>query len=370
MLTALRKFFGVVALVWLGSIALGIVACGIGVAVGTGKGSHSSPASIATSKTKKPGPASSKAKPAQSPADNSNTEPAEISGAMFGLSYVTSPIGILSCLLWFGLKLVRVSGHGGRERRLTRGGHTAAQHYMDYAKWFEQRSGQPVFTHGKHAGRALREVARRDPEYLRWMLSEDIPQETKKIVEDAIEEEQRPLEPRQVLNLNDRSSTPLDQVEIHHAARSAEVFTYEAPGIGLCPSCGDRPALFYCRPHQSALCLGCIGAHDSPSECSYIPAWRKEAAFRGSAQAGHAVYSYEAPGMPKCPQCKNRPALFYCCAHRLSVCLNCVGSHDVASECFYVPGWRATRPDDETATTDASGGIRGKPRPGDVFGIS
>jgi hypothetical protein len=268
------------------------------------------------------------------------------------------------------LKLFQASGHRKHKRRVGRRDYPDPRHYMDFAKWFEQRNGQPVFTHGKHAGRLLRDVARKDPEYLHWMLGEDIPQDTKRIVAEALERDHQPIERCAVLRLDDRSVTLPPEAEVHPPVQPPEVFTYEAPGISLCPTCGLRPGLFYCRPHQSPLCLNCIATHDSPAECSYIPGWRKEAAVSGLPQAADASYSYEAPRLPMCPQCKRRPALFYCQAHRLSVCLNCVGSHDVPDECAYVPGWRAEKSDDKRAPTDASGRIQGKTKTGDVLGIS
>jgi hypothetical protein len=289
---------------------------------------------------------------------------------MFLVSLFTSPVGILSCIVWFGLKLVRVSGPRKDKRRVLGRARPEAPRYVDYAGWFEQRNGQAVFTRGKHAGRFLQEVAKKDPEYLHWMLGEWIPEDTKGIVVRALERECPPNEPREPLG-HDHGPPALPLAsEVHPSVQAAEVFTYEAPGLSLCPTCGLRPGLFYCRRHQSPLCLNCMGPHDSPQECSYIPAWKKEAAFSGLPQPADSVYSDEAPGLPKCPQCKLRPALYYCRAHRRVLCLNCVGSHDVPAECSYVPGWRAEMSDDKDAPTDAQGGIRARPKTGDVFGIS
>jgi len=52
------------------------------------------------------------------------------------------------------------------------------------------------------------------------------------------------------------------------------VYTYEAPGQPLCPECGERPAIFYCTHHSKPLCLQCVVAHDDPSTCQYVPAFR------------------------------------------------------------------------------------------------
>jgi hypothetical protein len=54
------------------------------------------------------------------------------------------------------------------------------------------------------------------------------------------------------------------------------VYTYEAPGLPLCPECGVRPVIFYCRSHLKALCLECIVRHDRAPECVYVPGWRGE----------------------------------------------------------------------------------------------
>jgi len=50
--------------------------------------------------------------------------------------------------------------------------------FMDSGRWFEARGGEPHFARGKHSGRALREVAETDSDYLDWMLGEDVPEDT------------------------------------------------------------------------------------------------------------------------------------------------------------------------------------------------
>jgi hypothetical protein len=57
------------------------------------------------------------------------------------------------------------------------------------------------------------------------------------------------------------------------------------------------------------------------------------------------VYTYSAPGVPMCPQCGERPAIFHCLTHRQAVCLQCVAKHDQVAECFYVPAFRAPKSD-------------------------
>jgi len=59
-------------------------------------------------------------------------------------------------------------------------------------------------------------------------------------------------------------------------APSAEpnFYTYSAPGMPMCPRCEERPAIFYCSTHQSAVCLECVAKHDQPEKCVYVPAFR------------------------------------------------------------------------------------------------
>jgi hypothetical protein len=53
-----------------------------------------------------------------------------------------------------------------------------------------------------------------------------------------------------------------------------EVYTYSAPGMPMCPTCGKRPVVFYCSTHKSAVCLECVARHDEAGECVYVPAFR------------------------------------------------------------------------------------------------
>jgi len=62
-----------------------------------------------------------------------------------------------------------------------------------------------------------------------------------------------------------------------------DVFTYSAPGVPMCPTCEERPAIFFCLTHQSAVCLECVAKHDVPGECSYLPSFRAPKPIAGQA---------------------------------------------------------------------------------------
>lgn len=51
---------------------------------------------------------------------------------------------------------------------------------------FLWREGEVVFSFGKHSGRTLREVARSQGDYLKWILRNDFPAEARRLVEDAL----------------------------------------------------------------------------------------------------------------------------------------------------------------------------------------
>jgi B-box zinc finger len=61
-----------------------------------------------------------------------------------------------------------------------------------------------------------------------------------------------------------------------------EVYTYSAPGMPICPRCGERPAIFHCLTHRQALCLQCVAKHDEP-QCVYVPAFRAPKPGEGQA---------------------------------------------------------------------------------------
>jgi DNA polymerase-3 subunit epsilon len=59
--------------------------------------------------------------------------------------------------------------------------------YVDPAgRRFEWRDGEACFVFGAHRGRPLKDVAKDKPDYLQWMLGSDFPEDTKKIVDDAL----------------------------------------------------------------------------------------------------------------------------------------------------------------------------------------
>jgi DNA polymerase-3 subunit epsilon len=51
---------------------------------------------------------------------------------------------------------------------------------------FVMRDGEVVFAFGKQKGRALREVARSQPDYLQWILKQDFPEDARQLVEKAL----------------------------------------------------------------------------------------------------------------------------------------------------------------------------------------
>jgi len=85
---------------------------------------------------------------------------------------------------------------------------------------------------------------------------------------------------------------------------------------------------------------------------------------------GPDVYTYSAPGMPMCPECGQRPAIFYCSTHHRGLCLECVARHDEPSECVYIPAFRAPMPTAGQGTTSGPAKPTSKGKAGDVLGIS
>jgi hypothetical protein len=84
---------------------------------------------------------------------------------------------------------------------------------------------------------------------------------------------------------------------------------------------------------------------------------------------GPDVYTYSAPGMPMCPECGQRPAIFYCSTHRSALCLECVSKHDASGECVYMPAFRAPKPTTEQATTSEPANPPGAAKPRSILGI-
>jgi len=84
---------------------------------------------------------------------------------------------------------------------------------------------------------------------------------------------------------------------------------------------------------------------------------------------GPDVYTYSAPEMPICPDCGQRPAIFYCSTHHSAVCLGCVARHDDPRGCVYVPVFRAPKPTAGQGTTSGRAKSKSKGKRGDVLGI-
>ncbi len=84
---------------------------------------------------------------------------------------------------------------------------------------------------------------------------------------------------------------------------------------------------------------------------------------------GPDVYTYSAPGMPMCPKCEQRPAIFYCSTHQSAVCLECVAKHDESGECVYVPAYRAPKPPAAQPTTSEPPKPSSVSRPRGILGI-
>ena len=59
---------------------------------------------------------------------------------------------------------------------------------VDRSGKFVLRDGDVVFAFGKHQGRALKEVARTQRDYLDWLLRQDFPEDARALVEKALRE--------------------------------------------------------------------------------------------------------------------------------------------------------------------------------------
>jgi len=96
----------------------------------------------------------------------------------------------------------------------------------------------------------------------------------------------------------------------------------------------------------------------------------KQVDAAGSALPSEAgVYTYSAPGMPMCPMCGQRPAIFYCSAHEKAACLECVAKHDERGMCVYVPAYRAPKPPESPVTTPEPTTPTSAARPRSILGI-
>jgi hypothetical protein len=92
-----------------------------------------------------------------------------------------------SAAWWAGRVSARDKMRARERHKSWDGNRQPKRNYVDSGKWFESRRGQSIFTRGKHSGRSLREVAREEPSYLRWMLGQEIADDTKRVVGDALE---------------------------------------------------------------------------------------------------------------------------------------------------------------------------------------
>lgn len=64
---------------------------------------------------------------------------------------------------------------------------TERERYVDaVGKRFEWRDDEASFGFGEHRGKSLKTVAKEKPDYLQWMLGRDFPDDTKEIVNDAL----------------------------------------------------------------------------------------------------------------------------------------------------------------------------------------
>ena len=88
---------------------------------------------------------------------------------------------------------------------------------------------------------------------------------------------------------------------------------------------------------------GLTGGVLSPQRAAPLPETQPVYPSSSNPPSGPGVYTYSAPGMPMCPQCGERPAIFYCLTHRQAACLQCVAKHDQPAECFYVPAFRVPK---------------------------
>ena len=57
---------------------------------------------------------------------------------------------------------------------------------LDGAGWFIPRYGQPAFARGKHQGKLIREVEELDPDYLDWMLSLGLQEDTIDVIRSVL----------------------------------------------------------------------------------------------------------------------------------------------------------------------------------------
>lgn len=204
------------------------------------------------------------------------------------------------------------------------------RNWADSGERFEWKHQEAVFAFGRYSGRSLTEVAKIDADYLRWMSEADFPDDTRRLVRDVLEK------PQPVAASTQTAGAP--------------------PAPPMASQSPSHNPQGHMVPQEEELITGAEAA-------------RKQDAAAPNGE-GPLVYTYSAPGMPLCPECNARPALFHCIHHRISVCLACISSHDIAGECLYVPPWRGgqdSREKSESADRRPKSPTR---KIGGVFGIS
>ena len=78
--------------------------------------------------------------------------------------------------------------------------HAYCQEYFplrtEVDRWFTSEEDGRVFKRGKHQGRRLDEVARTEPDYLRWMMGvEDMDEDVIRLVQEAVQRQSAPTSP-------------------------------------------------------------------------------------------------------------------------------------------------------------------------------
>ena len=58
--------------------------------------------------------------------------------------------------------------------------------FADSGYWFAIKDGVLLFNKSQHKGKPLPEIAKSDPGFLSWMLSIDVPEDTKEIVRNTL----------------------------------------------------------------------------------------------------------------------------------------------------------------------------------------
>jgi hypothetical protein len=120
--------------------------------------------------------------------------------------------------------------------------------------------------------------------------------------------------------------------------------------------------------------LGISGRVPAPGAVDFEAADEASAAqpsaeASATATLGPGVYTYSAPGMPMCPMCEQRPAIFYCSFHQSGVCLECVARHDEPGRCAYLPQFRAPRPATAPTSVPETSTSSSASRPRSILGI-